>query len=96
MKTIHKFPIPCNSDVEIEAPEQSKLLHVGLGLAEANRLHPTSVCLWFLVDTALPKQTCHFQVRSTGEDCSDVGKHLGTVVVNGGEFVWHVFEKRNS
>lgn len=93
MKTIHKFPIPCNDDVTIEVPEQSKLLHIGLGRAAFGG---QQMCLWFLVDTSLPKQACHFQVRGTGHDCSNVGKHMGTVVVDGGEFVWHVFEKRNT
>ena len=84
MKTVHKYTLNIEDTVELRIPEQSTLLKIDVqrGLPQ----------MWFLVDDALPKQTCRFLVRGTGHRCDGVGKHLGTFMVHGGDFVFHVFE----
>ncbi len=49
------------------------------------------VCLWARVDTRMPMELRRFVIIGTGHDGAD-GKYVGTVQMDGGDFVFHVFE----
>ena len=84
MKTVYKYPVPFGDTVEVEIPVFAKFLKLDVQ-------HGFQY-LWALVDTdeAPARRTFHW--RGTGHDCSDVGHYVGTVMVQGGAFVFHLFE----
>ncbi|MGB4951007.1 MAG: hypothetical protein WBO55_10285 [Rhizobiaceae bacterium] len=66
----------------------SDVLHVG------NQGDPRSVQLWFLHEDTPHDELVKFEVRvfGTGQEIhADHATHLGTAIVAGGLFVWHVF-----
>lgn len=71
----------------IDLPVGAKILRVG-------EQHG-SLRIWALVNPNVPKVTREFYIVGTGQIFyhrrDDV--HLGTVVMPGGIFVWHVFER---
>jgi hypothetical protein len=86
MKKIFKYEIPVEG-VELDMPRGARIL-------SCQNQHD-NVCLWALVDPDAAKEERHFVVAGTGHPLDDsivVAKYLGTVVVAGGQFVWHVFE----
>ena len=86
MKKIFKYEIPVEG-VELNMPIGSRIL-------SCQNQHDV-VCLWALVDPDVLKEKRRFTIAGTGhplEDSIVIDKYLGTVVVMGGQFVWHVFE----
>lgn len=87
MTTIWKFPFEIQERVEIEVPDGTRLLHVGLDPDK-------QICAWCLVvDTEAPKTKLVFWVRGTGFDIEYalVDKYFSSFVH--GPYVWHVFAK---
>lgn len=54
--------------------------------------------MWFLVDPTKEAETRHFVILPTGGGSTDTSKleFLGTFQLDGGAFVGHVFERRES
>lgn len=83
---IWKFELPVDTNVEIEMPFGSKVIHVG---SQEN----ASVCLWAIVDPNAGKAIRKFRVYGTGYDMQKTdGPHnyIGTTQDSDG-LVWHVF-----
>lgn len=52
---------------------------------------------WFEVDPLAPKQATSFRVVATGEQIFDDSlNYLGTALMMGGTFVWHLYSQSNS
>jgi len=84
MQTIWKFEIKNNLAIEI--PINAEIL-----TAQTQNGIP---CLWILVDPEAEKQTRHFNVYGTGQMITEnPGKYINTFQMQGGLFIFHVFEK---
>lgn len=83
MKTIYKYPIEITDYQEIEIPEGSSILHVGLD--------PNGVpCIWAEVNTSLKRTSIGIWIFGTGNPVNSDGKeHKGTFI--DGFCVWHVY-----
>lgn len=82
--TVWKYPL-CLGRTGHELPRNAELLHVA---DQAG-----TICLWAKGDPSAEKVLREFVVHGTGHLFSDIGlSHVGTVLVLGGRFVWHVFE----
>jgi hypothetical protein len=85
MKTIHKYSLEISDTVALDLPKGAKVLSV----QNQNNIP----CLWALVDPAKPKEKRHFRILGTGQPVGGTaGTFLGTVLLNNGHFVIHVFE----
>jgi hypothetical protein len=85
MKTIHKFVLEVTDEQRIEIPSAHSILTV--------QLQDKRICLWAIVDTNSPKTTRYFRIVGTGNpfnDCMDF-TYIGTVQMENGKLVWHVF-----
>ncbi len=84
MKTIYKYSI--GKDIEtLMIPAGAEILCV-----QTQNGH---IQMWALVDTAREKEPRTFIARRTGFVCADpIGKYIGSVQVEGGRLVFHVFE----
>ena len=82
--TIWKFPFAICKLIEIEMPQDARILHV-----ECQQVTP---CIWALVDPDAPKVARRFRLLGTGHHAirEDLGCHLGTF--QQGPFVWHIFD----
>lgn len=85
MITIYKYPFKITDSLEIRMPRHAEILHVGLQKGEPH--------LWARVDTTQPKVTRFINIRGTGHDASRVDRHIGTLIMSDGEFVFHVFDQ---
>ena len=84
MKTIWKYGLAPECTQEI--PRGGKILHVAS--------QGDNMCLWVMVDPGMPKETRKFRVYGTGNIMLDnPGTFIGTVLMNGGSLVFHVFEE---
>lgn len=90
MKTIHKFPLNIGYRVDINLPENAKLLHVA-GQFDVLQM-------WVELDTSEPTVIRTFEVYGTGhtifETVGEVSEHIGTVMMSGGELVFHAYEHK--
>lgn len=85
MKTIYKYPLNVTDYQEIEMPEDSTILCV-------DTQHETP-CIWAIVDTEKGMTKRKIYVYGTGHPMnSDIFAYIGTFMINGGAFVFHVFE----
>jgi hypothetical protein len=86
---IYKYWLyPLADEVSVRMPYGAKILHV----YEQNE----QVALWALVDPSEARfQKREFRIAGTGHEIADVeNKHyIGTVHMNGGALVFHVFEE---
>lgn len=83
MKEIWKYPLDPIS--QISMPVQAKILAVQEQCGRP--------CLWALVNVSNPKETRYFAIRGTGHSLpDDPGNYIGTFQLEGGAFVFHVFE----
>lgn len=90
MRTIYKYELPVTDLAVIEMPSGAQILKVdyqpGFGPA-----------IWALVESDAQIEPRTFYVCGTGQDADDLPAeaiHLGTFLMMGGDFVWHVFGKR--
>ena len=83
MKTIWKFTLKPNCTLEM--PIGAEILTV-----QEQYGHPQ---MWALVDRYADTELREFNIYGTGQDLPDSpGAHVGTFQLNGGAFVFHVFE----
>jgi hypothetical protein len=84
MKVVYKYPVPLADEVVVEIPVFAKILRVDLQFGEP--------CMWALVDTDEKPSKRRFMWCGTGHSADGVGAYVGTVLVSGGSFVFHLFE----
>lgn len=87
MIAIWKFPLPLSGAHEILMPKETEIL-----CAQNQNDKPT---IWALVDTDKPAESRLFRVELTGFEVTgsmDLG-YIGTVQLNDGGYVVHVFEE---
>lgn len=80
MITVWKFEVESS---EISMPKGAEILHI-----DVQRETP---CLWARVDTDCEHETRTFAIVGTGHPCPS-GCHIGSFLMRGGDFVFHVFE----
>jgi hypothetical protein len=82
--TIWKFPLTPDTET-IKAPEGAEFLHVGI-------IERTGEpCLWVRVNPEAPETTYMVDLVPTGGDVDPDFVYVGTFMVEGGLFVFHVF-----
>jgi hypothetical protein len=84
VKTIWKFTLSMTESQVILMPEGAAILSVQ---AQHNR-----VCLWALVVPNKPREKRVFRIFATGQPYAEEGNYIGTVQIDDGSLVWHVFE----
>ena len=84
MNTIYKYACPIDDAVDIKLPAFAKVLTVAAQGPET--------FIWCAVDTDAPKQTRRFHWRETGHDITSLSNYVGTVQLNEGRLVFHLFE----
>lgn len=88
MKTIWKFPILLLVETSVEMPKGARILTVQAQLDQPQ--------VWAVVDPEAPREMRRFRWIATGrpeEDYAFDGVYLGTVQLQGGGFVFHLFEE---
>jgi hypothetical protein len=84
--TIWKFPLTMEKAQSLKVPLGAKFMHVAV--------QEETLCLWALVDETAPLEGRVIHVLGTGWDIPwnvENLEFLGSVLVEGGVFVWHVF-----
>jgi len=82
---VWKFQIPISDDFSIEMPRDAELLYVATQ-------HEVG-CLWVRVVPDRAMETRHFMLRGSGHDISLDCKYVGSFMLDGGIFVFHLFEE---
>jgi len=87
MKTIYKYPLRHVGSQELEMPQGAQILS-----CQAQQGVP---CVWALVTTESPKVNRVFRVLLTGAHADPLltAVHIGTVLLDEGNFVVHVFDE---
>jgi hypothetical protein len=86
-RVIWKFTVDVTDDPVIEVPVGAEFIpHV-------HAVNALTLWVWAKVDPQLPTERRTLHIRGTGHPHFEtLGSHLGTVVIEGGMLVWHVFE----
>jgi hypothetical protein len=86
MKTVWKFPLASTVVTKLQLPVGAQVLTVQMQYDEPQ--------LWVLVDPQAPKEERRFQLVGTGHEFEPQGalKYINTIQVQGGLFVFHLFE----
>ncbi len=86
---VFKYHVPVQDEFTLQFPAGYKILHVETLGGDTSQ----DVYMWVLVDPDQPvKIQCQFQVKGTGHDIKrDILECVGTVITDGGTFVWHYF-----
>lgn len=83
MKRIFKYELPVADRFSLLLPDGAEILGV-------QTQHHTPV-LWAVVDPEAPMAILNFEMRGTGHEVGDVGPYIGTLQLQGGHLVLHVF-----
>lgn len=84
-KTIFKHRVPISCDFSIDMTEGARVLGVQLEGGDPQ--------VWILEDFIGPMESRGFRTFATGDRTpEDIGAFVGTIQLNGGEFVFHLFE----
>lgn len=85
--TVWKYALDLVEVQELSMPVGATVLHVDEQFGVP--------CMWALVDPDAEVETRRFGVVGTGHPAPALsdGRHVGTFLMRGGEFVWHVFEE---
>lgn len=92
MRTIHKFEIQVNKEIQsLDIPEHQQYLHVEYLMPRRK------IFLWVEVpaDMTVAKVTRKFKVFSTGDGIPDNGAYIGTCVDQYLPESYHVYELRD-
>lgn len=90
MKTIWKYTM--NSEGGFLMKERLINMPKGAQIISVGEQH-NNVCFWAVVDPDAKMHERRFVVVGTGHDMPDLPlKPLGSVLVDGGVWVWHLFE----
>lgn len=87
MKCVYKYPVPLQEEFTIVMPAGAQALHV----ADQHG----KLCMWALVTPGADPTPTRFCCLATGpahDLIPPVGRHISTVLCNGGLLVWHFFE----
>lgn len=86
MNTIWKFDVPATDTFTLEMPRGAKVLSV--------HSQGEKVCMWAEVSPGEPKELRTFRTYGTGHDISgdENRSFIGTFLLHGGAFVFHLFE----
>lgn len=82
--TIHKYEIPLTDRAEILLPGFWRVLSVGV-----QRGKPM---LWAMVQPGGKRTPLRLAICGTGDDAEGLGQFIGTLILEDGELVLHVFE----
>lgn len=86
-QTIFKYPIPGKSRFTLELP-------YGATILDCQYQEGVGPCMWALVYPNNSPVERQFRMFGTGHDVEEEGlAYIGTFLMNGGAYVWHVFEK---
>lgn len=85
-KTIYKYPLEVADVQDVMLPDGAQILSVAM--------QGQTLCLWAMVDTDLQLKRRRIVVYGTGHPFGDANQvFIGTVLMDGGSLVWHVFEQ---
>ena len=88
-KTIWKYELEMNLRTSIEIPHSAEILCV--------QTQFNKPCIWALVNPENYKENREFEIFGTGStiqgDSVIERKYIGTFQLDGGEFVFHLFER---
>jgi hypothetical protein len=88
MKAVWKYPLESQSFNVLTMPRGAKVLSCALQHGK--------LCLWALVEPSAPHEVREFGIFATGEPIHDAEarqlKFVATFQVDGGDFIFHVFE----
>tara|TARA_R110001599_G_scaffold48928_1_gene140153 strand:- start:175 stop:438 length:264 start_codon:yes stop_codon:yes gene_type:complete len=86
MRTIHKTVLKLEDSQLVSLPKEAKILKVGEQYSK--------ICIWYETDTNIEeKEDKTIIVVGTGHSIpQNAKKYLGTVFLNRGQFVFHVYE----
>lgn len=89
MTTIFKYELPVMDYVEIKMPKYARILSV--------QVQREQICVWAEVNPDRPQVPHAFWIRGTGHLMGEIaqGTFLGTVQLQGGALVFHVFGGRS-
>jgi len=89
MKTIYKYPIKITDNQDVRMPKGAKIL--------CAQMQGETPCLWAEVDSTVGLEYRSIEIFGTGHPIHvDMGierKYIGTVQTNGGQLIWHVYER---
>lgn len=84
-RKIWKFVLPVTDTPEISMPAGAEVLSAQVQFG--------SPVIWALLDPDVPEKTRHFTLLGTGNPApEDLGKFIGTLQLNDGTLVLHLFE----
>lgn len=85
MKTIWKQILKAADVQQIEVPRGAEML--------CAKEQFEQICVWFRCDPAEPFELRSISVAGTGHPATPDGRYLGTASLQGGQLMFHVFEK---
>lgn len=81
---VHKYELPVGDWVSVLMPYGAEPLCV--------QVQRDTPCMWARVPPNSPQVMHHFRIAGTGHDLgSNVGRHIGSFQLDGGNLVFHVF-----
>lgn len=87
MKVVWKYPIYIVSNFTLSMPCGAKPLVIDWQYGE--------LMMWALVDGQAPQEDRRFRILGTGQYIEDKDierfEHVGTIQVNSGQYIWHLF-----
>jgi len=89
MKKVFKYTLAFTDYVELELPVGAKILHFDIQHGDPR--------IWALVDPThtVEREIRKFRLAGTGHPITELDselKFIGTVMMQGGTLVWHLFE----
>jgi len=92
--TIWKYILKPTCEIEMPTGAQILSVHAQPNKAPPFKLDGEEICIWAKVEPANPKETRKFVVFGTGHPvpCELHMQFLGTALLHGGLFTYHVFE----
>jgi len=86
VRTIYKYPLEFLGRQDVALPVGAEFLSV--------QMQRDSICMWFIVDPEDPKETRTFFIVGTGHAMPPGNfLFLGTVQMEDGRFIWHIFSE---
>ena len=88
MYVIWKYPVVFGSHFELTMPEGARVLKLDIQFNDPQ--------MWFVLDPDQPIEVRRFQILGTGNPFDNLEEleYIDTYQVNGGQYVWHVFEHK--
>jgi hypothetical protein len=85
MITIFKYPVPILDEQLIPMPSGAEILTA--------QLQNRNLCLWVKVETGNSPEDRIIRICGTGHPVPE-GRYIASVII--GDFVWHVFEDKQT